>query len=437
MAYTYSQLDIPDKELLGSIIQPSDITLENLQTQMSPTCLRSVTSVNISEVQQAHIRRLKSLRQAYKVGDVADTTDAGAMFLAWKAAVSEIYLEPFGILPRLPFTWSDDTRQQIFKRNPDLQSQNVTFTLPRSAISRSFRESANDKEIYVDQRPFPIVAWTMIGPSELAPYTPVNRNYSLVESSPVATGVMGSRNNVFYESLSGQSEVQTVGGLVESFAFGGCCPSVDAIPKAYREYELVIPNSCDCVHFTSSGGRVESALGNDSYFDIATAVGLSSYASGCAQASIDDHEELLEATAQLSYWSPITPLQTAAADTGVSAHKAKDAATAKDFMHADGGGLQLLDLVSLIQRYFEMKFNRLVSHSVRRKVKHIYLFYCSSVTLQPTSVWNTSDPSQPLSENYIDFDVPAAFGVIAPDITAGELPSYDLSHAQVSYLHTS
>lgn len=51
------------------------------------------------------------------------------------------------------------------------------------------------------------------------------------------------------------------------------------------------------------------------------------------------------------------------------------------------------------------------------------------MSLKPSSEW---DPvgSAPLSENYIDFDIPSFFGVIAADISNAEALSYDLSRSQ-------
>ena len=69
------------------------------------------------------------------------------------------------------------------------------------------------------------------------------------------------------------------------------------------------------------------------------------------------------------------------------------------FYVGDGGGLQVDNLASLLQR----------------RLKSIILFCSSSVTLKPSTEWNPA--TDKLSENHIDFDIPSFFGVIPEDYT--------------------
>jgi hypothetical protein len=370
MAYTYSQLNISDDILLGPIVQPADITYSNLQTDMQPQCLRTLTNVSFSAVLRKHEDRIRRKRLAGNSGSAdpyMDDDDDGISFAAWKAAVHEIYLAPVDVPTNVPFTWNRHTEADILKRNPNLFAQSTTattFILPTSEVVGDTPG--------VDRRPFPIVAWTLIGPSTIAPFTPANRNYSFVESTPLATGVMGSRNSVSFTKLdnTASSKTVTIGGLVESFTFGDCCAAVNTMPAAAPTFDVLVPSAdsslclCSDVQRQQQHQLITSAVdstadSNSSYFfDIATAISLSSYASGCYQASLPN-PFILAATARLPYWSPILSEVTQAniprtrqlrSQPVVDTNAAVGAAKSMDFMNGDGGGLQFLNLVSLVQR---------------------------------------------------------------------------------------
>lgn len=128
-------------------------------------------------------------------------------------------------------------------------------------------------------------------------------------------------------------------------------------------------------------------------------------------------------------------------------------ASVTDFFVADGGGLQVLNLISLLQRHCliivssrKKQFSSIFLQNLIflctniffqtfilsfRNLSKIILFCSSSVPLQPSSQWDPANESQPLSQNNIDFDIPSFFGVIPSDISDEEQRSYDLSHSQV------
>lgn len=100
----------------------------------------------------------------------------------------------------------------------------------------------------------------------------------------------------------------------------------------------------------------------------------------------------------VSYWSPATT------------HPSEEVV---QMILSDGGGLQVDNLVSFVQR----------------KVSNIVLFCDTSVPLQTSKQWNPADDE--LSQSHIDFDIPSFFGVIPTDITDLERRSYELSQSHI------
>ena len=354
-AYTFSQLEVSDDELLGQILFPEDISRIRLN-DMDENCLRKLTNVP------------------------ALSTMNSSAFQLWIDSVSRVYLEPIGVKPGQPFTWNSDILLSIYNRNPSLKKENVSFILPRSAAKNGPRT--------VDDRPFPIFGITLIGPANVAPYKPSNRDYSLLESTPIATGVLKTRTpTVSYHALnSHETQNASVGGLIETFAFGGCCPST--MERLATSSLIEINNSCTC-----------ASKDLEKYFDLATAIGASSYYDGC-YAAASSSPSLRETAGSLNYWSPTSSI----------------GSSNTDYYVADGGGLQVDNLISLLQR----------------KVDRIILFCSTSIPLQPSTKWNASDFSS-LSENDIDFDIPSFFGVVPSDYYDNkvEVLSYDLTKSQV------
>ncbi len=66
-----------------------------------------------------------------------------------------------------------------------------------------------------------------------------------------------------------------------------------------------------------------------------------------------------------------------------------------------------------------------------RKLRNIVLLFSTSVPLQPREVWDPTNKSQSLSQSFIDYDIPACFGVIPSDMDDASLASQDItSHVQ-------
>jgi len=400
--YSYSQLPVTDKVLLGEIPLPENIVYDDLSI-MNATCARGFTNYDYSssESSSSYHRHLTNAVQ-------------NAAFKSWTASISKIYLEPCGVQRGKPFTWSEDSFAAIQKLNPTYVNLE-SFYLPRSSLpdvklsrhkyARYEKSKGQIDPVDVDARPFPIVAFTLIGPQTIAPYTVSNRNYSLVEVSPIATGVLYTRDAVEYkaDNASVQSSM-VVGGLIDTYAYGTCClPNTYLAASTTGEIDLSL--SCGCAALTLDNKENKpkpnnSSVGSTYVFDLAQAVGASSYATGAISAS---NEDLLSAAGQMSYWSPVE-------ESGPSA------ASAQPFLVADGGGLQVDNLISFVQR----------------RLSRIILFCSSSLPMQPSSVWDPMNV-ETLSEKDIDFDIPSFFGVIPKDYWTNpiEAPSYELTTSQI------
>ena len=93
---------------------------------------------------------------------------------AWVDAYQQIYLDPLGIPAGRSPSWSTDSVQDIISRNPDFKTSK--FVLPTSS-----------------DRPYPIVASTLIGPEEGAPYdADKNRNLTSFKMTPLYVGTKNS-----------------------------------------------------------------------------------------------------------------------------------------------------------------------------------------------------------------------------------------------------
>lgn len=337
----YQKSDVPDSTMLGKIVFPEDIVYDELHL-IDEDCVRSYPN------------------SSYVL--------TGPFFDDWVEGVQEIYLTPSNIPRGKPVSYNSDSVADIKSRNPSLQD--TDFLLLRGSGGSSSG---------IDQRPFPIMSTTLIGPQDLLPYTPENRNYTLLEFTPLSTGVVKSAT-VHYESTerSGGQVTQTVGGLVESFVFGADSAPSSGLGEGVASGLLEIP---------------DAAL----MADVAMAAGTSSWAVGCAVAA-SDNKLAQEAVGTLNYFAPSAT--SPADDFDV-------------FLIGDGAGVSNTNLISLLQR----------------DVDSIIAIVSTSVPMQNSTHWDPT--SDFLSEDDIDFTVPAWFGRIADDLGDVSKVSYDLENSHV------
>ncbi len=220
----------------------------------------------------------------------------------------------------------------------------------------------------------------MDGPRDELPWQPSNRNYSMLEWTPLTAGVTYTRD-VTYNGAGDSTyhAVKTIGGYVEPFAFGGQAGPSLGLPSGQSTGYLTVP-------------------GNDVFCDLAMATGTSSYADGNDAAAGTDLV-VQRSAGNLSYWSP------AAADPQ---------SQFTNMAVGDGAGVSNTDLISLLVR----------------DVASLIAFVNTDAPLQNSTHWDpTASPNVTTSD--IDFTVPAWFGIIAQDLNEIDEAGYDLVNSQV------
>jgi hypothetical protein len=229
----------------------------------------------------------------------------------------------------------------------------------------------------IDTRPFPIIQGTLIGPLSLIPFDTTNRNYSLIEWTPLSAGVAYTSQYVFSDVSNTQTIVTTHGGFIEPFAFNTLTAPSAGLPAGQRNGTLTVPGSSvfQC--------------------DWALASGTSSWAPGCL-VSASTSAPFQTLVGSLTYWSP-----------SASAPKPTKYTT------GDGAGVSNTNLISFIQR----------------GVTSIIAFVSTSTPMQNSTHWNPA--TDPLTSTVIDFTVPAWFGYIAEELTNVSDVSYDLKNSHV------
>lgn len=278
-----------------------------------------------------------------------------------------IYFTPAGILRNTPFSYDQATVADIKSRNSGLASKN--FLLLRGKFGNTNG---------IDTRPFPIIQGTLIGPLDLIPFTPINRNYTLVEWTPLSAGVAYS-NEVVFRDLNNTKSISTiVGGLIEPFAFNSLTSPTIGLPAGQPNGTLTIPGP-------TTTTQCDWALGS----------GTSSWAVGCAvSASVVPAIQLTVGT--VNYWAPSESIP-----------------KVSKYTVGDGAGVSNTNLISLIQR----------------GVKTIIAFVSTSTPLQNSTNWNPVTDT--LTQDVIDFTVPAWFGYYPSDLSEVNDVSYDLKNSHI------
>ncbi len=340
-AFTFAQTGVTNGMLLGRITPPENITSDNLLI-----------------MDENYGMRYFATKQPPNnfVNNTIPT------FGEWQAAIQYVYLDGPSIPKGVPFSFDSQTVSDIKKRNPSLKDEN--FVVMRRG-----------------KLPLPILGATVIGPASMMPFTSWNRNYTLMEFTPLAVGVLKTQE-VVYKTVDGkETTVDTVGGLIEPWAFSAYGPPTHALRS-------------------SRGGTTNlklSATKVGPILDLNFVISSSSFYGGCGIAGLDtlSVNERIRLSDNVTYWSP--------AATGIS----------NKFVLGDGGSLQNDNIISLIQR----------------KVKRVICICSSSVVLQPREKW---DPEvDALHSNHIDFFIPALFGLIPENMTTKDTLLYDVTKSRI------
>ena len=135
----------------------------------------------------------------------------------WEEVIDEAIFAPRAIAPGSRAAVSAEAADAARRRSPNLDKEGYPFVWPR----------------FLDERPFPVVCATLLGPVASSPFAKHNRTFTVVQHTPVYSGNPYS-STLTYCSQDGcddddhcvsATDTLAVGGLFESFAYGGV-PSV-------------------------------------------------------------------------------------------------------------------------------------------------------------------------------------------------------------------
>jgi hypothetical protein len=345
MVYSYYQDDsVSDATMLGPVVLPADIARADLGVA-APGCVRAYPSTSYQWT------------SGYTFEDNED-------------ALQYIYLGPSGISRGGAFSYDSATVSDIKARNPALAA--TTFYTVRGV------DGSNSA---IDKRPFPIAAATMIGPYDMLPAGPDNREYTILEFTPLSVGVAFTGDITYKEKNGDDTRTLTIGGLVEPYAFGGAASPSLGLGVAERHGRLTVPDPTDSTVIA----------------DLALATGASSYAPGCLYAA-SSLSALQNNVGIHDYFSP--SLHLPSSQFG-------------EMALADGAGVQNTNTISLLQR----------------NVRKMILCVNTATPMMMAADWNPATDT--LSQDHIDFTIPAMFGHLATDTSTITAESYDLAGSHV------
>jgi hypothetical protein len=320
-SYSYIQNTDSDAELLGPVVEPEDITEDTL-SMMDPKCMRSATNGGFPST-------FMKWCWEHTCNPVSQFNDG------WRGAVQKLYFDGRGIPENVRYSFNEETVADIKNRNPSL-------------INEKFVTLA-------DNRPFPIVTTTLIGPAAGSKYTNATFNFTRVEFTPLYTGDL-CHWDVTYHYHDGKVHEFDYGGAVEPFAFGIGVSEAPAkgLEKGVEEDMLAVPIP-------------------DRIADVAYGAAMGSYAPGSMMVTIPfiDHETDWDA----NYWSPADPNP-----------------LARKYDWADGGVLENMPLLSFVQR----------------GVERIVIFDNAEPPMYMSSQWDVE--KEPLKPGMIDESFAAYFG---------------------------
>ncbi|EGD75059.1 hypothetical protein PTSG_06717 [Salpingoeca rosetta] len=333
-AYMYaSTAQGNDTQLLGPIMEPQHMTMKNLK-HIDPECVRG-GPVNKDFAWHAVENFFNPLVHGRDV---------------WFKSVNDVYFKPYGVPDNKYPAASTETIQRIVDRNPALTVSD--FALPRP------------------NRPFWIAGISYIGPEKLSPFKESNRSYTITEGTPLYVGQPYTRD-VTYTSSKGHTQTHTVGGYMDTFAFGSAAPSTG---------------------LTGANGTLHSTTIADRSLSPARIASMSSFAAGALLSDLPNFAARgLDPI--FNTWSPSLP----APDTD-----------AVEGLYGDGGNTENVHLIGLLQR----------------RVPNIILFFNNMQALN-----STFDPMQRnVTETDMTDDLPTFFGI---NPAAHDTPLWDIHRNQV------
>ena len=341
LTYSYAQ-NITDDVLLSiPFSNPEDMSMDYLK-QMDDKCALKCASSKVVVDSYTYLSQGADMGHAY--------TDA----------VFDAYFKPIGLERNQFWAYTPTQVQDIIELNPSIHEKD--FVLPSNR-----------------KRPFPIVGTTLVGPEKLSPFKTSNRNYSMIEITPLYIGQIHSQN-IHYsndeENDEKVEEIMTIGGAVETFAVGRNSKAPKSAGIDRDILDVPIPKEI---------------------FDISVAGTASSYAPGAFTEAID-LPKIYDTSLFMDYWSPVDKYpQSTLFDWG------------------DGCSLD----------------DNLLIGVVRRGIKKVILFQNCKAPLTPSDQWDPYDENTPLTVDKLTWDFPYYFGRVPTDLSKLDEVAYDYTRNQI------
>ena len=312
---------------------------------------------------------------------------------AWRTALHRVIYAPVGIAADDVWTYDAATAADVAARC-GLSPQELGFTTVRHTLDR----------------PYLIIGITLLGPASLVPHRPLRlRSYTLLEASPLCTGVSRSLNVRYTSapSLPGQPPrriARHVGGWIENWAFGTTPllapglpahtappPRAAASASSGQLIRVAVPLTGD----TAAANTPPAASRSARPMSLVTAAAASSYAPGGLLSSQLPGRRLARLLGCcVSYFSPAAAAAAAAHGAAPSASAAAAASTVSDMLLADGGCLT----------------NPAIHPLLQRGATRLVCFLNYQTPLAPRSAW---DPQQRLPTGAdISEELPSLFGCV-------------------------
>lgn len=194
-AYSYRSSKIDTTQFLGTIARPEELTLDFLG-KMDSKCMRSFVNVDADRA------FLKGLTKALVETDVDDWNNE-IIPNTYASTIYDTYFKKGGIKRSAPFAWDEQHASEIISRNSEQQWKIRDFNLVGDAVSD----------------PFPLIGFSLLGPLISTPAKVLDRQWRLVEQSPIAIGIPNFQK-IDFENRHSDVTSMDVGGFVESVFFG-------------------------------------------------------------------------------------------------------------------------------------------------------------------------------------------------------------------------
>lgn len=377
LAYTYFRPSAsveedkdPIQEFLGDVINPENMTMKQLNTDIPHTSGRAAPTKSLIDAAIALLLDRK----------------VASSHLIWRKAVSKIFLEPYNIKATALPAWNNEILNDLFQRNPSLSG--LDWITPCTGNNCSYHAD----DIIASNRPFPIIGSTMLGPKDGFPFSSSNNmSFDAFEMNPMYVGSPFTTVRKYLDKKGNVIGNYTLGGFIETVGFGGHLvpANTTGIGKNLSGI-LKVSTNVSAINAEGRGPLTVSDM-----------AGISSWALAGALSTIPILKGFGN-IADLSFdtWPPSATLP----NDSTSVHIQNSS-----FLYGDGGCVDNSNFLML----------------VRRKVSNIVLFYNAQDPLSPETSFNASE--RPPKSGDLDSVLPAYFGYLIYQMDG----FWDYSHLQI------